>query len=196
VLVCPPRPGPGRFRRSFRQLEAAVPLRQAHRSASTAWVPLRAACQGSGWQVKKILVKPGLPVACRCHHHRRRALGSGFKGTALVEKDGSRSCGRRTNTYTPWLPGASPVQPGKIPVELIDCAGAAPIFGGRHRSVFARSLWPQATSSPARRASTRPITAACSKPLAFSSPSAARGPPAGNGPPATGPGAVDRSAAL
>jgi mannose-1-phosphate guanylyltransferase/mannose-6-phosphate isomerase len=76
--------------------------------------------EGERWQVKKIQVKPGASLSLQMHHHRAEHWVV-VKGTALVEKDGSEELlGENQSTYIPLGSRHRLINPGKIPVELIE----------------------------------------------------------------------------
>ena len=103
------------------QLERqGAPESKAHRRIYRPWGHYDGVVEGDRWQVKKIQVKPGASLSLQMHHHRAEHWVV-VKGTALVEKDGSQELlGENQSTYIPLGSRHRLINPGKIPVELIE----------------------------------------------------------------------------
>jgi len=103
------------------QLERqGAPESKAHRRIYRPWGYYDGVVEGDRWQVKKIQVKPGASLSLQMHHHRAEHWVV-VKGTALVEKDGSEELlGENQSTYIPLGSRHRLINPGKIPVELIE----------------------------------------------------------------------------
>jgi mannose-1-phosphate guanylyltransferase/mannose-6-phosphate isomerase len=103
------------------QLESqGAPESKAHRRIYRPWGYYDGVVEGDRWQVKKIQVKPGACLSLQMHHHRAEHWVV-VKGTALVEKDGSQELlAENQSTYIPLGSRHRLINPGKIPVELIE----------------------------------------------------------------------------
>ncbi|MFM7642383.1 MAG: mannose-1-phosphate guanylyltransferase/mannose-6-phosphate isomerase, partial [Cyanobium sp.] len=103
------------------QLERqGAPESKAHRRIYRPWGYYDGVVEGDRWQVKKIQVKPGASLSLQMHHHRAEHWVV-VKGTALVEKDGKEELlGENQSTYIPLGCRHRLINPGKIPVELIE----------------------------------------------------------------------------
>jgi mannose-1-phosphate guanylyltransferase len=103
------------------QLERqGAPESKAHRRIYRPWGHYDGVVEGDRWQVKKIQVKPGASLSLQMHHHRAEHWVV-VKGTALVEKDGTEELlGENQSTYIPLGCRHRLINPGKIPVELIE----------------------------------------------------------------------------
>jgi mannose-1-phosphate guanylyltransferase / mannose-6-phosphate isomerase len=103
------------------QLEGeGAPESKAHRRIYRPWGHYDGVVEGDRWQVKKIQVKPGASLSLQMHHHRAEHWVV-VKGTALVEKDGSQELlAENQSTYIPLGSRHRLINPGKIPVELIE----------------------------------------------------------------------------
>jgi mannose-1-phosphate guanylyltransferase/mannose-6-phosphate isomerase len=103
------------------QLEGeGAPESKAHRRIYRPWGYYDGIVDGDRWQVKKIQVKPGASLSLQMHHHRAEHWVV-VKGTALVEKDGRQELlAENQSTYIPLGSRHRLINPGKIPVELIE----------------------------------------------------------------------------
>ncbi|MFN9644449.1 MAG: mannose-1-phosphate guanylyltransferase/mannose-6-phosphate isomerase [Cyanobacteriota bacterium] len=103
------------------QLERqGAPESKAHRRIYRPWGYYDGVVEGVRWQVKKIQVKPGASLSLQMHHHRAEHWVV-VKGTALVEKDGVQELlAENQSTYIPLGSRHRLINPGKIPVELIE----------------------------------------------------------------------------
>ncbi|MEB3316832.1 MAG: mannose-1-phosphate guanylyltransferase/mannose-6-phosphate isomerase [Cyanobacteriota bacterium] len=103
------------------QLEGqGAPESKAHRRIYRPWGYYDGVVEGDRWQVKKIQVKPGACLSLQMHHHRAEHWVV-VKGTALVEKDGCQELlAENQSTYIPLGSRHRLINPGKIPVELIE----------------------------------------------------------------------------
>jgi mannose-1-phosphate guanylyltransferase len=103
------------------QLESqGAPESKAHRRIYRPWGYYDGVVEGDRWQVKKIQVKPGACLSLQMHHHRAEHWVV-VKGTALVEKDGTQELlAENQSTYIPLGSRHRLINPGKIPVELIE----------------------------------------------------------------------------
>ena len=104
-----------------KQLEAAgSPEGKAHRKIYRPWGHYTGVTEGTRWQVKRISVKPGASLSLQMHHHRAEHWVV-VKGTALVERDGTKQLvGENQSTYIPMGCKHRLSNPGRIPVELIE----------------------------------------------------------------------------
>ncbi|QEY32469.1 mannose-1-phosphate guanylyltransferase/mannose-6-phosphate isomerase [Synechococcus sp. RSCCF101] len=108
------------------RLEAdGSPEGKAHRRIYRPWGYYDGVVDGERWQVKKIQVKPGAALSLQMHHHRAEHWVV-VKGTALVERDGSDElvC-ENQSTYIPLGCRHRLVNPGRIPVEMIEVQSGA-----------------------------------------------------------------------
>jgi mannose-1-phosphate guanylyltransferase len=97
-----------------------APESKAHRRIYRPWGHYDGVVEGDRWQVKKIQVKPGASLSLQMHHHRAEHWVV-VKGTAVVEKDGVEELlGENQSTYIPLGARHRLINPGKIPVELIE----------------------------------------------------------------------------
>jgi mannose-1-phosphate guanylyltransferase len=104
-----------------KRLEAdGSPEGKAHRRIYRPWGHYDGVVDGERWQVKKIQVKPGAALSLQMHHHRAEHWVV-VKGTALVQRDGTDElvC-ENQSTYIPLGCRHRLVNPGRIPVELIE----------------------------------------------------------------------------
>ena len=100
--------------------QAGAPESKAHRRIYRPWGSYDGITEGDRWQVKKIVVNPGACLSLQMHHHRAEHWIV-VKGTALVEKDGTRELvGENQSTYIPLGAKHRLSNPGKIPVEMIE----------------------------------------------------------------------------
>ena len=108
------------------QLEReGAPESKAHRRIYRPWGYYDGVVEGDRWQVKKIQVKPGASLSLQMHHHRAEHWVV-VKGTALVEKDGTQELlAENQSTYIPLGSRHRLINPGKIPVELIEVQSGA-----------------------------------------------------------------------
>jgi mannose-1-phosphate guanylyltransferase/mannose-6-phosphate isomerase len=108
------------------QLERqGAPESKAHRRIYRPWGHYDGVVEGDRWQVKKIQVKPGASLSLQMHHHRAEHWVV-VKGTAVVEKDGIEELlGENQSTYIPLGARHRLINPGKIPVELIEVQSGA-----------------------------------------------------------------------
>ncbi|MBM5799495.1 MAG: mannose-1-phosphate guanylyltransferase/mannose-6-phosphate isomerase [Cyanobacteria bacterium K_DeepCast_35m_m2_023] len=93
---------------------------KAHRRIYRPWGHYDGVTEGERWQVKKIVVNPGASLSLQMHHHRAEHWIV-VRGTAVVEKDGSKElvC-ENQSTYIPLGCKHRLSNPGQIPVELIE----------------------------------------------------------------------------
>jgi mannose-1-phosphate guanylyltransferase len=108
------------------QLEkSGAPESKAHRRIYRPWGHYDGIVEGDRWQVKKIQVKPGAALSLQMHHHRAEHWVV-VRGTALVEKDGvEEMVGENQSTYIPLGARHRLINPGKIPVEMIEVQSGA-----------------------------------------------------------------------
>ena len=108
------------------QLEkSGAPESRAHRRIYRPWGHYDGIVEGDRWQVKKIQVKPGAALSLQMHHHRAEHWVV-VRGTALVEKDGVEELvGENQSTYIPLGARHRLINPGKIPVEMIEVQSGA-----------------------------------------------------------------------
>ena len=108
------------------QLEkSGAPESKAHRRIYRPWGHYDGIVEGDRWQVKKIQVKPGAALSLQMHHHRAEHWVV-VRGTALVEKDGVEELvGENQSTYIPLGARHRLINPGKIPVEMIEVQSGA-----------------------------------------------------------------------
>ena len=104
-----------------KQLEAdGSPEGKAHRKIYRPWGHYTGVMEGSRWQVKRIEVKPGASLSLQMHHHRAEHWVV-VRGTAVVEQDGEKKLlNENQSTYIPLGCKHRLINPGKIPVELIE----------------------------------------------------------------------------
>ena len=98
---------------------------KAHRKIYRPWGHYTAVVEGNRWQVKRIEVKPGASLSLQMHHHRAEHWIV-VKGTALVERDGTKELlGENQSTYIPLGCKHRLTNPGKMPMELIEVQSGA-----------------------------------------------------------------------
>ena len=109
-----------------KQLEAdGSPEGKAHRKIYRPWGHYTSVVEDSRWQVKRISVKPGASLSLQMHHHRAEHWIV-VKGTAVVERDNeSQMVGENQSTYIPMGCKHRLINPGRIPVELIEVQSGA-----------------------------------------------------------------------
>ncbi len=98
---------------------------KAHRKIYRPWGHYTSIVEGSRWQVKSIEVKPGASLSLQMHHHRAEHWIV-VKGTALVERDGSKELiGENQSTYIPLGCKHRLTNPGRMPMQLIEVQSGA-----------------------------------------------------------------------
>ncbi|MFY8084297.1 MAG: cupin domain-containing protein, partial [Rubrivivax sp.] len=92
----------------------------AHRKVHRPWGWYDSIDAGEGFQVKRILVKPGASLSLQKHHHRAEHWIV-VKGTAEVTC-GNRNLllGENQSTYIPLGEVHRLANPGKVPLEIIE----------------------------------------------------------------------------
>jgi len=84
-----------------------APESKAHRRICRPWGSYDGVTEGERWQIKEIAVNPGASLSLQMHHNRAEHWIVA-QGTALVEKNGSRSWWVRTRAPTsPWAAGTA-----------------------------------------------------------------------------------------
>ena len=92
----------------------------AHKKGFRPWGFYLSIMEDKRWQVKIIHVKPGAKLSLQMHHHRAEHWVV-VKGTAEVEIDGNKLIlGENESTYIPLGSKHRLINPGKIPLEIIE----------------------------------------------------------------------------
>jgi mannose-1-phosphate guanylyltransferase/mannose-6-phosphate isomerase len=91
-----------------------------HRRVVRPWGSYESIDQGARFQVKRIVVNPGAQLSLQMHHHRAEHWIV-VKGTALVTNgDKQIMLTENQSTYIPLGVTHRLLNPGKIPLELIE----------------------------------------------------------------------------
>jgi mannose-1-phosphate guanylyltransferase / mannose-6-phosphate isomerase len=96
-----------------------------HRRVTRPWGAYESIDQGERFQVKRIVVNPGAQLSLQRHHHRAEHWIV-VKGTALVTNgDREELLTENQSTYIPVGVSHRLLNPGKIPLELIEVQSGA-----------------------------------------------------------------------
>ena len=110
-----------------------LPEATEHRRAYRPWGYYQSIDQGSRYQVKRIVVRPGGQLSLQKHYPSRRALDRrARRGRGHAEFGRCISCTRTNSIYLPIGSNHRLANPGKIDLELIEVQTGQLSRRGRH----------------------------------------------------------------